>query len=32
MERMNHLLAEGDRDGVVEAPFRAVEDVLMRTW
>lgn len=27
MERMNHLLAEGDRDGVVEALFRAVEDV-----
>ncbi len=27
MERMNQLLAEGDRDGAVEALFRAVEDV-----
>jgi pimeloyl-ACP methyl ester carboxylesterase len=27
MERMDRLLAQGDRDGVVEALFRSVEDV-----
>lgn len=27
MDRMNRLLAEGDRDGVVEEMFRAAEDV-----
>jgi pimeloyl-ACP methyl ester carboxylesterase len=27
MKRMDQLLAEGDRDGVVEALFRSVEDV-----
>ena len=27
MTRMNKLLAEGDRDGMVEALFRSVEEI-----
>ena len=32
MERMDKLLAEGDRDSVVEALFRSVEELSDGVW
>ena len=32
MRRMNTLLTVGDRDGVVEALFRLVEEISDETW